>query len=96
MLEDAQWRSTKLMRCIEDSEYEERVQLLKRDSLSCRMNKGNMIQVYKILHGSLEGVQWRDFFQMADTSQLRGRCLMVRKEHSSRVYIQPKGIEHVE
>ncbi len=29
--------------------------------------------MYKILHGSLEGVQWCDFFQMADTSRLRGQ-----------------------
>ncbi len=44
-------------------------------SLSCSMNKGDMILVYKILHEFLEGVQWRDFFQMADTSRLRGHSL---------------------
>ncbi len=82
LLEDVQRRSTKLLRCLKDSEYEERVQLLKRDSLSCRMNKGDMILVYKILHGSLEGDQWRDFFQMADTSRLRGHTLKLKKELS--------------
>ncbi len=56
ILEDVQRRSTKLVRCLKDSEYEERVQLLNLDSLSCRMNKGDMILVYKILHGSLEGI----------------------------------------
>ncbi len=25
------------------------------------MNKGDMILVYKILHGTLEDIQWRDF-----------------------------------
>ncbi len=44
------------MRCLKDSQYEERVQLLKLDSLFCRMNKGDMIQAYKILHGSHLGV----------------------------------------
>ncbi len=44
------------------------------------MNKGDMILVYKILHGSLEGIQWRDFFQMADTSRLRGHSLKLNKE----------------
>ncbi len=68
LLEDVHRRSARLVRCLKDSEYEGRVQFLKLDSLSCRMNKGDMILVYKILHGSLEGVQWRDFFQMADTS----------------------------
>ncbi len=62
LLEDVQWRSTKLVRCLKDSEYEEQVQSLKLDSLSCRINKGDIILVYKILHGSLEGIQWRDFF----------------------------------
>ncbi len=39
-----------------------------------------MILVYKILHGSLEGIQWRDFFQMADTSRIRGHSLKLREE----------------
>ncbi len=39
-----------------------------------------MILAYKILHGSLEGVQWQDFFQMADTSRLRGHPLKLRKD----------------
>ncbi len=46
------------------------------------MNKGDMILVHHILHGSLEGVQWRDFFQMADTSRLRGHSLKLKKERS--------------
>ncbi len=44
------------------------------------MNKGDMILVYTILHGSLEGVQRRNFFQMADTSRLRGHSLKLKKE----------------
>ncbi len=82
LLEDVQRRSTKLMKCLKDSQYEERVQLLKLDSISCRMNKGEMTLVHKILHGSLEGVQWRDFFQMADTSRLRGHSLKLKEERS--------------
>ncbi len=30
----------------------------------------------------LEGVQWRNFFQMADTSRLRGHPLKLRKDRS--------------
>ncbi len=41
-----------------------------------------MILVYEILHGSLEGIQWRDFFQIADTSRLRGHFLKLKKEQS--------------
>ncbi len=46
------------------------------------MNKVGMILVHKILHVSLEGIQWRDFFQMADTSRLRGHSLKLKKERS--------------
>ncbi len=53
---------------------------IKLDSLSCRVNKGDMILVYKILQGSLEGIQWRDFFQMTDTARLRGHTLKLKKE----------------
>ncbi len=60
------------------------------------MNKGDIIQVYKILHGSLKGVQWRDLFQMADTSWLRGQSLKLIEARSTQVCIQPKGSEHVE
>ncbi len=54
LLEDVQRRSTKLVKGLQDIEYEERPQLLNLDSLSCRMDKGDMILVYKILHGFLE------------------------------------------
>ncbi len=80
ILEDVQRRSTKLVRGLKDSEYEERVQLLNLDSLYCRMNMVDIMFVYKILHGSLEGILWRDFFQMAETYILRGHSLKLKKE----------------
>ncbi len=36
----------------------------------------------KILREFLESVQWRDFFQMADTSRLRGHSQKLKKERS--------------
>ncbi len=82
LLEDVQRHSTKLVKGLQDIEYEERAQLLNLDSLSCRMDKGDMILVYKILHDLLEGVQWQGFFQMTDTSRLRGHPLKLRKDRS--------------
>ncbi len=46
------------------------------------MEKGDMIMVYKIPHNFLEGVQWRDVFQMADTSRLLGHSLGLKKERA--------------
>ncbi len=47
LLEGVQRHSTKLVKGLQDIEYEERAQLLNLDSLSCRMDKGDMILVYK-------------------------------------------------
>ncbi len=57
LLGDVQRRSTKLVQWLQDIEYEERAKLLNLDSLSCSMNKGNMILVFKIFHGFLGDVQ---------------------------------------
>ncbi len=46
------------------------------------MDKGDMILVYKVLHGFLEGVYWQDVFQMADTSRLPGHPPNLRKGRS--------------
>ncbi len=46
------------------------------------MGKGDMILANKSFHGFLEGFQWLDFFQMADTSRLRGHSLKLRKDRS--------------
>ncbi len=46
------------------------------------MDKGDLILVYTIFHCFLEVVQWQDFFQMADSSSLRGHPLKLRKDRS--------------
>ncbi len=63
-------------------EYKERAQLVNLDSLPCRVDKGDMILVIKILHGFVEGVLWQDFFQITVTSRLRGHPLKLRKDSS--------------
>ncbi len=60
------------MKCLKDTEYEDKAQLLNLDSMSFRMDKGNMILVYKIPHGLLEDGQWRNSFQVADTKTAKG------------------------
>ncbi len=47
--EDIKLHSTKLVKGLRGIEYEERAQLLNLDSLSCRMDMGDMILIYKIL-----------------------------------------------
>ncbi len=82
LLEDVQRRSTKLVKGLQDIEYVERAHLLNPNLLSCRMDNGDLILVLKILIGFLEGVQWQDFFRMADTSRRRGHPLKLWKDRS--------------
>ncbi len=80
LLEDVQRRSTKLVKGLQAIEYDAKAQLLNLDSMSCRTYKRDMILVYKILHGLQEGGRWRNSFQVADTSRLRGHPLKLRKD----------------
>ncbi len=90
----------RLVKGLQDIQYEERAQFLKLNSLSCKMDKGDMILVYTVLNSFQEGVQWWNFFQLADTSRPRGHSLNLRKDLSKldlwQVYLQPKGSEYVE
>ncbi len=67
-LEVVQRRSAKFLECLKNTEYDDKVQLLNPDSSSCRMDKGDMILVYEMPHGFLEGVPLRDLFCMAAAS----------------------------
>ncbi len=44
--------------------------------------KGKMSLVYKIRYDVLEGVQWYDVLQAANTSKLCGHCLKLQKEQA--------------
>ncbi len=70
------------MKGLQDIKYEESAKLLNFDSLSCRVDKVDMMLVYQILHAFLPGVQWWKFFQMADTSKLREHPLKLLKDRS--------------
>ena len=44
-------RATKLLKCLRDKGYEERLKALNLTSLSERRVRGDLIQLYKIIHG---------------------------------------------
>jgi endonuclease/exonuclease/phosphatase family metal-dependent hydrolase len=50
-LEKVQRRATKLVPCLKDLSYGERLKQLKLPSLVYRRRRGDMLQVYKIVHG---------------------------------------------
>ena len=62
LLEKVQQRATKLVHSIKNETYERRRFLLKLPTLKDRRLRGDLIQVYKIVHG-LENVDCSKFFQ---------------------------------
>ncbi len=50
-IERVQGRATKLLKCLRDKGYDERLKALNLTSLSVRRVRGDLIQLYKIIHG---------------------------------------------
>ena len=70
-LENAQCRATKLVQSIEHLSYEERMKELDLFSLKHRRQRGDMIMVYKILHGFIK-IDMSDLFQYNLSGKTRG------------------------
>lgn len=80
-LERVQRRATKLCKDIKDLPYEERLQRLMLPSLHYRRNRGDMIQVYKILTGK-DRIDSEKLLPMSNTSSTRGHRMKLMKRHS--------------
>ena len=55
---------TKMMREVEEEEYEQRMKTTKLMSLEMRRLRSDLIEVYKIMH-NLEGLKREDLFPIA-------------------------------
>ena len=80
-LEKVQRRATKMIKGLEHFPYEERLRRLGLFSLEKRRLRGDMIEVYKIMHG-LEKVEKDVFFSLSHNTRTRGHSM---KLLSSRV-----------
>ncbi len=60
--------------------YEERLKRLKLYSLERRRMRGDLIETYKLLTGK-EDIDYRQFFQKAETGQLRGNSMKLYKKN---------------
>ena len=70
LLEGVQRRALKLIDGFKDLSYEERLRAVHLTSLETRRMRGDLIEVYKIMHG-LTNLSPEDFFSFS-TSGLRG------------------------
>ena len=71
LLENVQRRATKLIGCLRNLPYEERLKILGITSLELRRIRGDLIQVFKMVHG-FDGLGFDDFFIFSNVTRTRG------------------------
>ena len=81
-VERVQRRATKLISCIKDYTYEERLRILELPSLMHRRRRGDMIYAYKIIKGEMD-IKVSDFFSFSDL-KTRGHDLKIFKRHANK------------
>ena len=70
------------MQNCKDLSYPERLRYLKLPTLAYRRVRGDMIQVYKIMHG-LVGIKKESVFTMVETERgTRGNIFKIQKQHA--------------
>ena len=78
-IETVQRRATKLVSCLRDMPYQKRQQAMDLPSLVYRRYHGNMIEVYKFIHGIYKSGQ--SLLPMASSTALRGHMFKLKKRH---------------
>ena len=77
-LEKVQRRATKLVKGLQNVEYEDRLKILGLPTLLYRRKRADMLEVYKILHG-FSNVDSEKFFQINKREGSRGHSLKLIK-----------------
>ena len=79
LLEGVQRRATKMLQSLKNLPYEERLLKLNMSSLTLRRQRRDAVETYKILHGHYASPQLVDFYTKANTQNLRGHNLKLKK-----------------
>lgn len=80
-IERVQRRATKLCSSLREKPYEERLKAMKLPSMQYRRERGDMIEVFKILTGK-DRVQQEKLLPLSTTDRTRGHNLKIAKRHS--------------
>jgi len=80
-LENVQRWATKLVTELANLPYESRLRKLGLYSLYCRRQRGNLIEVYKVLHGYYN-IDWSRYFALSSVHSTRGHCMKLYKKQS--------------
>ena len=81
VLEKVQRHATRLISSFKDIPYHERLRFLHLTSLEVRRLRGDLIQVFKIVHG-FDKLSFGDFFSFAIGRNTRGHCFKLQKVRS--------------
>ena len=81
LLENVQRRATKLIGCLRNLPYEERLKILGLTSLELRRIRGDLIQVFKMVHG-FDGLGFDDFFIFSNVTRTRGHRFKLKSKRS--------------
>ena len=81
LLERVQKRATKMVRGISSLPYEERLERLGLFSLRYRRLRGDMIEIFKFVHGQSKGYL-SGMFEFNNTTRVRGHQLRLITKHS--------------
>ena len=79
LVEDVQRRFTKRIAGMKDLEYEDRLKLLKLPSLEFRRLRGDMIEVFKIMHGFYDAATTNHLLTLNQSSTTRGHNYKLTK-----------------
>ena len=84
MLENVQRRATRLVHSLRDKPYEVRLAALDLTTLEERRKRGDLIQVFKIIHG-IDNLKCDDFFKLHNNDRgpvTRGHEWKIKKPHT--------------
>ena len=80
-IEKVQRRATKMISDCSKLSYEERLKITGLSTLEARRNRGDLIEVFKLLKG-FSKVDYKHFFQLVDNSKTRGNKYKLVKSRS--------------
>jgi hypothetical protein len=80
-LERIQHRATKMIEECKGLSYENRLKITGLTTLEDRRNRGDMIEVFKIIRG-IDNIECNKFFKFAATSRTRGHKYKLAKDRS--------------
>jgi hypothetical protein len=83
LLENVQRRSTKLVSCLRNVDYQIRESSLKLFPVMYRQTRGDLIMAFKIIRQYNTCLEFNEFFAFATTGNLRGHPFKLRKFRSS-------------